>query len=128
MSDVFSKLWHKDKKLFVVLISALIAIVLSGILAISSEPKNSVIPMIVFVVIIGLLSKRKKRSGKGGIRRGWTEDQKESVRNRQGGVCNKCGKHPPRWEYHHRDGNRSNNSLNNCEGLCPNCHSVKTHG
>jgi len=85
LSGIFSKIWHKDKKLFVILISALISIVLWGILALSAEPKNSVIPIIVFAVIVGLLSKRKKRSSKGGIRRGWTEDEKESVRNRQGG-------------------------------------------
>lgn len=60
-------------------------------------------------------------------RRGWSEQEKEQVRIRQRGLCKLCGKPPPRWEYHHRDGNRSNNSLNNCEGLCPNCHSVKTH-
>jgi hypothetical protein len=60
-------------------------------------------------------------------RRGWDETEKEEVRSRQDGRCNKCGRHPPRWEYHHRDGNRSNDNLRNCEGLCPNCHSVKTH-
>lgn len=129
MSGIFTKIWHKDKKLFVILISGLVSLVLWAVLALSDEPKNSVFPIIIFAVMVLLLTKRKKRSGssKGGIRRGWTEDQKESVRNRQGGVCNKCGKHPPRWEYHHRDGNRSNNNLSNCEGLCPNCHSVKTH-
>lgn len=62
------------------------------------------------------------------IRKGWTEIQKEQVRIRQDGKCNVCKRPPPHWEYHHKDGNRSNNSLDNCEGLCPNCHSVKTHG
>jgi len=62
-----------------------------------------------------------------GPRRGWTEQEKERVRNRQHGKCNKCRRIPPRWEYHHKDGNRSNNALWNCEGLCPNCHSVNTH-
>ena len=71
---------------------------------------------------------KKKRGSKGVVRRGWSEIEKEEVRERQGGSCNKCGKSPPRWEYHHKDGNRSNNSMSNCEGLCPNCHSVKTHG
>ncbi len=60
-------------------------------------------------------------------RRGWSEQEKEQVRIRQRGLCKLCGKPPPSWEYHHRDSNRSNNSLNNCEGLCPTCHSVKTH-
>lgn len=86
----------------------------------------------VLLVLIALYDKfiRKKRggNGKGGIRRGWTEQEKEDVRHRQGGVCAKCGKSPPRWEYHHRNGNRGDNSLSNCQALCPNCHSVKTHG
>jgi len=60
-------------------------------------------------------------------RRGWNEQEKEEVRIRQDGKCYKCGRPPPRWEYHHSDGNHNNNSLINCEGLCPNCHSVKTH-
>lgn len=86
------------------------------------------IPVLVGSILIYDKYFKKKRGGKGGIRRGWSEIEKEEVRERQGGSCNKCGKSPPRWEYHHRNGNRSDNSLNNCEGLCPNCHSVKTHG
>jgi len=61
------------------------------------------------------------------VRKGWTVDEKEKVRIRQDGKCAHCTKPPPRWEYHHIDGDRSNNSLDNCEGLCPNCHSVETH-
>jgi hypothetical protein len=61
------------------------------------------------------------------VRRGWTVEEKEQVRLRQDGKCVHCGKPPPRWEYHHSDGDRSNNSLSNCIGLCPNCHSVETH-
>jgi len=61
------------------------------------------------------------------VRRGWTVEEKEQVRIRQDGKCAHCGKPPPRWDYHHSDGDRSNNSMDNCEGLCPNCHSVETH-
>ena len=61
------------------------------------------------------------------VRRGWTPDEKEQVRIRQDGKCAHCGKPPPRWEYHHVNGDRSDNSMSNCEGLCPNCHSVETH-
>ena len=60
------------------------------------------------------------------VRHGWTEVQKEKVRYRQDGKCANCKRPPPRWEYDHIDGNRSNNDLDNCQGLCPNCHSVKT--
>ena len=55
------------------------------------------------------------------------EAEKEKVRTRQDGKCAKCQKPPPaRWEYYHIDGDRTNNSLDNCEGLCPNCYSIKT--
>lgn len=49
----------------------------------------------------------------------------------QEGKCNKCG--ISHWneqritlEYEHKDGNNSNNSRNNVEALCPNCHSQTT--
>lgn len=95
--------------------------------------------LLFFIIIALVIVAIKRRGSRGsyqqsdsvsygtGIRRGWTEIQKEEVRIRQGGKCNECGRPPPRWEYHHRDGNRSNNSMSNCEGLCPNCHSVRTH-
>lgn len=61
------------------------------------------------------------------VRNGWSESEKEQVRISQDGKCAKCQKPPPRWEYDHIDGNRSNDIVSNCQGLCPNCHSVKTH-
>ena len=60
-------------------------------------------------------------------RKGWSEIEKEQVRIDQDGKCALCHKPPPRWEYDHIDGNRSNDSVSNCQGLCPNCHSIKTH-
>jgi len=68
-----------------------------------------------------------KKEKSNATRRGWTEIQKEQVRMKQNGICNMCSRPPPRWEYHHVDGDPSNNDIRNCEGLCPNCHSVKTH-
>lgn len=74
---------------------------------------------------------KNKKDGREGFfkvkRKGWSADQKTQVRQRQSGMCNKCGHPPPRWEFHHKDDNRSNNSLSNCEGLCPNCHSIETY-
>jgi hypothetical protein len=60
-------------------------------------------------------------------RKGWTETEKKEVRIRQQGVCNECKDPPPRWEYHHINGKNWDNNMKNCEGLCPNCHSIKTH-
>ena len=61
------------------------------------------------------------------IRKGWSESEKEEVRINQNGRCALCHKPPPRWEYDHIDGDRTNDRVSNCQGLCPNCHSVKTH-
>jgi len=59
-------------------------------------------------------------------RRGWTSIQKEQVRNRQYDKCNMCFTSPSQWKYDYFDGDKSNNDLNNCQGLCPDCFSVKT--
>ena len=73
-----------------------------------------------------LLDKLAKLKNKKSIeRKGWSESEKEEVRINQDGKCALCQKPPPRWEYDHIDGDRSNDSVSNCQGLCPNCHSVK---
>ncbi len=95
-----------------------------------SLDKTETILKIIFIISmfsIAIYLNGKYRKGKGTVRRGWNEQQKRKVRNRQNGRCASCNDTPPRWEYHHIDGNRSNNDMSNCEGLCPNCHSVETH-
>ncbi len=91
-------------------------------------PVFGIVLLLVGILVYDKYFKKNRRNGKGEDRHGWTENQKQEVRDRQGGVCNKCGNHPPRWEYHHKNGHSSDNRLSNCEALCPNCHSVKTHG
>jgi len=59
-------------------------------------------------------------------RRGWSSIQKEQVRSRQYGKCSMCFTLPSHWKYYHIDGNKSNNDLKNCQGLCPDCYSVRT--
>lgn len=41
--------------------------------------------------------------------------------------CNRCGysEHPEILGVHHRDRDHSNNSMENLEVLCPNCHSIE---
>jgi len=85
---------------------------------------------LIVVIILAIIAGRyrKKFLAESLQSEGWSEVQKEQVRIRQDGLCAMCQKLPPaRWEYHHIDGNSSNNSLENCEGLCPSCYSVKTH-
>ena len=87
------------------------------------------IAIIVVIIIIAIILSVSRKSSKSISlpRRGWTEIEKEQVRQRQRGLCQKCFRPPPRWEYDHIDVDRSNNELDNCQGLCPNCHSTKTH-
>ena len=59
-------------------------------------------------------------------RHGWSSIQKEQVRSRQYDKCNMCFTEPSQWKYDNINGNKSDNELNNCQGLCPHCHSVKT--
>jgi len=74
--------------------------------------------------IIGVIAKKRKLE----IfqRRGWSSIQKGQVRNRQYDKCNMCFTQPSQWKYDYIDGNKSNNDLNNCQGLCPHCYSIKT--
>ena len=57
--------------------------------------------------------------------------QREKILQDQEGKCNQCG--IKKWrgqlvvlELEHKDGDRSNNSRDNLELICPNCHS-QTH-
>ena len=57
--------------------------------------------------------------------RGWDSIQKEQVRKSQYGLCNICYRKPTKWVYDHIDGNKRNNDISNCQGLCPECKSEK---
>ena len=51
--------------------------------------------------------------------------QKHTLR-RQANRCNMCKEKLDVINFDHIDGNRSNNSITNCQALCPNCHAKKT--
>ncbi|NBP01952.1 MAG: HNH endonuclease, partial [Proteobacteria bacterium] len=57
------------------------------------------------------------------------ENKRRRVFEEQNYCCNKCGiskwlDKPITLELEHKDGNNKNNSRDNLEGLCPNCHSI----
>ena len=95
-----------------------------------NDKQTTIIGIISFALIgivgifIGVRSKKIKLE----IfqRRGLTSIQKEQIRNRQYGKCNMCFTSPSQWKYDCFDGYKSNNDLNNYQGLCPDCFSVKT--
>ncbi len=86
---------------------------------------------IIILALIGIVGSiiainAKKRKLQIFQRRGWSSIQKEQVRSRQYGKCNMCFTTPSQWKYDYFDGNKSNNDLNNYQGLCSDCYSVKT--
>jgi len=84
--------------------------------------------ILALIGIVGSIIGISAKKGKLKIfqRRGWSSIQKEQVRNRQYDRCNMCFTQTSQWKYDYINGNKSNNDLNNCQGLCPHCHSVKT--
>ena len=57
------------------------------------------------------------------------ENRRRRVFEEQNYCCNKCGitewfSKPISLELEHKDGSTTNNSRENLEGLCPNCHSI----
>jgi len=69
----------------------------------------------------GNISKRKR----GKRKRFSTKTQKLTLL-RQRNLCADCGIFLLYPEFHHKDGDRKNNYISNCEALCPNCHAKKT--
>jgi hypothetical protein len=95
-----------------------------------NDDQTTTVEIIIFA-LIGIVGSiiainAKKRKLQIFQRRGWSSIQKEQVRSRQYGKCNMCFTQPSQWKYDYFDGNKSNNDLNNCQGLCSDCHSVKT--
>ncbi len=76
------------------------------------------------VSVIGISAKKRKL--KIFQRKSWSGIKKEQVRNRQYCKCNMCFTSPSKWKYDYFDGNKDNDDLYNCQGLCSDCYSVKT--
>jgi len=77
-------------------------------------------------IIGGIIGVSRKKIGSAIFqKRGWSRDEKEQVRARQYGRCNMCYREPSRWVYDYFDGDKRNNDISNCQGLCPECKSEK---
>jgi len=68
----------------------------------------------------------KKKKFKPGKRKSFSKATKKQTLMMQGNICNSCKKPSKLWDFHHKDGNRSNNVSSNCEALCLDCHAEKT--
>ena len=68
----------------------------------------------------------EKNMSKPKARRNFSKSTKELVLREQKNRCKDCAKKSKNWDFDHIDGDSSNNILNNCQALCPNCHAKKT--
>ena len=74
---------------------------------------------IVLRIVEKSMSKPKKR-------RSFSKSEKARIKKIQKNRCKACGKKSNVLDIDHIDGNSSNNSLDNAQALCPNCHAKKT--
>jgi hypothetical protein len=51
---------------------------------------------------------------------------KEEILQKQKYKCAHCKSYLKVREFDHKDGDRSNNDISNCQALCPTCHALKT--
>lgn len=69
---------------------------------------------------------RAMNNSKNFIRKHFNEETKEKVLRLQGHRCADCNKILTIVEFDHINGDRSDNSEDNCQALCPNCHAYKS--
>ena len=82
-----------------------------------------VIALIVAIAVIAIYSSRKADPElfKDIKRKDFTLETKEKVKELQEGKCAICEKNPTDWEFYHIS-DIDDNSIENCQGLCTNCH------
>ena len=68
----------------------------------------------------------EKNLAKPKARRSFSKSIKAKVLKMQNNRCKACGKKLDDRDFDHIDGDSSNNSLENCQALCLDCHRKKT--
>jgi hypothetical protein len=85
-----------------------------------------IISVSVVIIIAAIARKLKNRRGKYKERQHFSDSIKEKVLEKQHHRCADCNRLLNVVDWHHRNGDRSDNRETNCVGLCPNCHAIKT--
>jgi hypothetical protein len=97
---------------------------------ISPSKDSWVAPFIIFVILALIIAaitwKFKHRRGKHKERHPFPDLVKEKVLEKLHHRCANCNRVLNVIDWHHRNGDRSDNRESNCVALCPNCHAIKT--
>jgi hypothetical protein len=97
---------------------------------ISPSIDNWVAPFIIFVIVVLIIAaiarKLKNKSGKHKERHHFPDALKEKVLEKQHHRCADCNRVLNVVDWHHRNGDRSDNRESNCVALCPNRHAITT--
>ena len=83
----------------------------------------------VVMLAVDEVNKASMYNYKGKLKRkDFSEKTKKATLIKQNHKCNICKEKldDELFDFDHIDGNRSNNSMENCQALCPNCHQKKT--
>ncbi|MDF0682172.1 MAG: HNH endonuclease signature motif containing protein [Candidatus Nitrosocosmicus sp.] len=90
--------------------------------------RPSSIVLLFSIVVTGLVlnSLEKLRKNTNRVRKGFSQGTREIILRKQNYRCAYCKKVLNVIDYHHKNGNRSDNREKNCQALCPNCHAIKT--
>lgn len=94
-----------------------------------SSSTDSWVAFIIFVIIaiiVAIARKLKHKSGKYKERQHFSDSIKEKVLEKQHHRCADCNRVLNVVDWHHKNGDRSDNKESNCVALCPNCHAIKT--
>jgi hypothetical protein len=85
---------------------------------------------LVVIIIVGVITWRLKhrRGIYNKARHVFPNSVKEKVLEKQHHKCANCNRLLNVVNYDHKNGDRSNNKVSNCQALCPNCHAIKTYG
>jgi uncharacterized protein with PQ loop repeat len=132
-------IWIRKERsdlLKVSMVFAILGQIMLWIIKKGSENQNTFEPITInqigFLIMIlwsisGILVLiKKKKKYKYTERKGFSEYLKEEVLQKQKYKCAHCKTYLRVREFDHKDGDRSNNDISNCQALCPTCHSLKT--
>jgi len=71
------------------------------------------------------LNAEKDEKAKSGKRRLFSKLNQDKAIKNQNNRCKDCRKKSDVFEFHHANGDRTDNRFENCLALCPNCHAKK---